>query len=173
MQMVEHTQTRLVLRERPYLVWGVSLLLAGAGVFVALTSDERLFGAAFAVVGLGAILLGGQTVSCTFDRASGDVRRVSRGWPRSGEQRHPLADVREVRLTQGSGRGRTYRLELVLSAGRRVPLTTTYGSGKADQEATARLVRSFLGLPDPGEVELPGIRDLIDMVRAPRSEPKR
>jgi hypothetical protein len=173
MQVVEHTPTRLVLRERPWLVWGVGLLLAGAGLFVALTSDERLFGAAFVAVGLGAILLAGQTVTCTFDRATGDFRRASRGWPRSGQLRHPLADVRQIRLSQSSGRGQTYRVELVLPAGRRVPLTTTYGSGKADLEATARLIRSFLGLPDPGEVELPGIRDLIDMLRPPASEPKR
>jgi hypothetical protein len=171
MQVVQQTEGKLVLQERPWLVWGVSALLAGAGLFVALTSDERLFGAAFVVVGVAAVLLGGQTVTCTFDRATGQVTRETRGWPRSGRVQRPLADVRGVRLTQGSGR-QTYRVELALPSGDRLPLTTTYSSGKADQETTARLIRDFLGLPDPGELQVPGIRDLVGIVLDRPEEPR-
>jgi hypothetical protein len=151
------------MRERPWLVWGVGALLAGAGLFVALTSDERLFGAAFVAVGVGALLLGGRTTTLTFDRATGQVTRELRGWPRSSQLRRPLGDVKGVRVVQGTDR-QTFRVELAFPAGERLPLTTSYGSGKADKEATARLIRAFLDLPDPGELQAPGIRDLVGMV---------
>jgi hypothetical protein len=167
MELVERTPTRLVLRDRPWLVWAVGGLFVAAGLFVVLTSSERLFGLAFVGLGLVALATGGRTVTCTFDREAALFRRESRGWPARRPVEHPLGEVVGVRVAQGgAGRRPTYRVELVLGGGRRAPLTSAYSSGHGDKAATAALVRDFLGLPDTPDLPPPGLRELVDMLRS-------
>jgi hypothetical protein len=166
MQVIEHSATRLVLRERPWLVWGVGALLAASGLYVAVFASEPLFGGVFTLGGLVAILFAGQTVTCTFDRAAGELTRERRGLLGSRQLRHPLGAVGAVHVRRSSGRGRSYRVELALSSGDSVPLTPLYGSGQQDKEMTAALVRDFLGLPAAVAAGPPGLRDLVGMLRA-------
>jgi crotonobetainyl-CoA:carnitine CoA-transferase CaiB-like acyl-CoA transferase len=166
-RVLEHTASRLVLRERPWLAWLVGGLLAAAGAGVALLGGEPTFGGLFVAVGLVAGLVGGRTITCTFDTATGQLTRESVGPLGHATVQCPLADVRAVRVVRGLSRSQTYRVELVLADAEFLPLTTSYSSGKGQQEAIARLVRAFLGLPEVGELDLPGLGDLVGMLRPP------
>jgi hypothetical protein len=163
MKVVEHTAGKLVLQDRPWLIWLVGGLFVVAGSWVALTSDERLIGAAFAVTGAVLILALANTVTATFDRGLGRFTQSSRGVVRNSETAHALSEVVSVGVHQShSGRpSRTHRLVLGLSSGARVPLTPIFSSGKADKDRVAATIRQFLDLQELPETPIPGFGDMF------------
>ncbi|HEX6322374.1 MAG TPA: hypothetical protein VFZ36_01510 [Vicinamibacterales bacterium] len=165
MKVVDETAGRLVLQDRPWLIWLVGGLFIAAGSWVALTSDERVFGAAFAVTGAVLILAFANTVTATFDRGAGRFTQAIKGVVRSRETVHPLSEVVSVGVEQSAaGRpSRTHRIVLGLSSGARVPLTPTFSSGKPDKEGVARMIREFLGLPE-GPGAPPGFREMVTVM---------
>lgn len=171
MRVVEQTAGRLVLQDRPWLIWLVGGLFVAAGSFVALTSDERLFGAAFAVTGAVMILAFANTVTATFDRGVGRFTQSIKGLVRSRETVHPLSEVVSVGVHQSaSGRpSRTHRIVLGLSSGATVPLTPTFSSGKPDKDRVAATIRQFLNLQELPEVPVPGFRDMVGMMFDPNA----
>jgi hypothetical protein len=171
MKVVEQTAGKLVLQERPWLVWVVGALFVVAGSWVALTSGERLFGAAFALTGAVLLLAFANTVTATFDRGVGRFTLSIAGVVRNRETAHPLGEVVSVGVHQSaSGRpSRTYRLVLALSSGARVPLTPMFSSGKADKERLAGEIRQFLGLQEEPDVPIPGFRDLFRLMVDPNA----
>jgi hypothetical protein len=171
MNVVRRTQTELSLQERPWLAWLVGLLFITSGSYVALLGGEPVFGGAFAAIGVGAILAFGDTVTCTFDLKTGQFTRESRG-PRGTRQvQYALKEIVGVRVARSVGRSQTFRVELVRASGDRVPLTSSYSSGKGDKQESAELIRGFLELSDPGEVPTPGFRQLLRMAINPAAHP--
>lgn len=171
MKVVQQTAGRLVLQEKPWLVWLVGGLFVVAGSGVALMSSERLFGAAFAVTGAVLILGFANTVTATFDR---DARRFTRsitGLLRNSETGHPLGEVVsiDVEASPSANPSRAHRLVLGLSTGARFPLTSSYSSGKQDKEQTAGVIRQFLDLRGAPDVPLPGFRDMVSMMFDPNA----
>ena len=174
MNVIHRTPTRLVLQEHPWPEWMVGLVFVVAGGYVALGEGELLFGGAFAALGMVALVPFGNTVRCVFDRDAGTFVRETRGPLGSRCMEHALKEITGVRVTQGRGRGRTFRVELTRAGAARIPLTSAHSSGKQEKEEIARVIRTFLGLPDPGELSIPRVRDLLEMVvgeAEPRTTP--
>ena len=171
MRVIRHTSTELMLQERPWLGWIIASLFVLGGAYVALTSDEVLFGGLFVAAGCAVLLVFAKTVTCTFDRTADRFTREIRGVLGTTQLLHSLGDIAGLRVEEhrGSKGSRTYRVALVLTSGARIPLTTTYGSGKRPKEATAERVRAFLGLPAgagaPGP--MPGFGELVSMILDP------
>ena len=164
MNVIHRTPTRLVLQEHPWLEWIVGLVFVVAGGYVALVEAEPLFGGAFAALGMVALVPFGNTIRCVFDRDAGTFVRETRGPLGSRRIEHALKQITGVRVTQGGGRGRTFRVELVRAGAERIPLTSAFSSGKQEKEEIAETIRTFLGLPDPGDLSIPRMRDLLEMV---------
>lgn len=161
MRVVKQSAGRLVLQEKPWLVWLVGGLFLVAGSFVALNSDERVFGGAFAIAGAVLILAFANTETATFDRGTGRFTRETRGLLRNSTTACALADVTAVRVdaSAAGSPSRAYRLALVMASGARVPLTTSYASGKPDKDQQAAEIRRFLRLPD--EAPAPGFGEMV------------
>lgn len=168
MTIVEQTAGRLVLRERPWLAWLVGGLFLAAGTGVAIASDERLFGAGFAVAGAVLILAFANTVTATFNRDTGRFTRSVTGLVRNSLAIHSISDITSVGVeaSRSGTPSRAHRLVLTLSSGASVPLTTSYSSGLNDKERTAGVIRQFLGLQAP-DAPLPGFGEMIGMLFDP------
>lgn len=171
MTIVERTTGKLVLRDGPWLVWLVGGLFVVAGSAVALASDERVFGAAFAVTGAGIIIAFANTVTATFDRSVGRFTRSIKGLVRNSETAYPLTEIVAVSVYAGrtARPSRTYRLELTLSSGGQVPLTPSFSSGKRDKEQTAAAIRQFLELQEEPDVPIPGFGEMFRMMFDPNA----
>jgi hypothetical protein len=167
MTIVERTSARLVLQEKPWLVGLVGGSFAMAGGYVALISDERLFGLAFVVVGVGLILAFANNVTAVFDRGTSRFTRSIRGLVRNTEISHPLGDIVSVRVeaSRSGNPSRSYRVALGLSSRTSVPLTTGYSSGKVDKERLAVVIREFLHLPEAPEVRDLSARELVGLLK--------
>ncbi len=161
----------LELQEQPWLVWLVGGLFVASGLFVALRSTDTLFGVAFAVLGSGLVLGFARTVTCTFDLDARRFTRMQTGLFRRRQSENPIDAIVGVRLEQGHGShpSQSHRIALVLSSGERVPLTTSYSTGKDDKEQIAAGIREFLNLTDPGDVPLPGFGDMVRMMFDPQA----
>lgn len=166
MKVLRRTERELVLQERPGLVWLVGGLFTIAGLLVAAISTDKLFGAAFALVGLVLLLAFANYVTSTFDLTAGRFTRTVKGLIRRSEASCLLADIVGLRVEQGlsSRPSRSYRLALVLRSGDRLPLTTSYSTGRQDKERVAEVIRVFLELNDPGELPLPGFGDMVGLM---------
>jgi hypothetical protein len=167
MHVIERTASRLVLQEKPWLIGFVGGLFVVAGGFVAVTSDERLFGLAFVALGALLILAFANTVTAVFDRATSRFTRSVRGLVRNNEITHSLEDIVSVRVdaSHSGNPSRSYRITLGRSSGDPVPLTTDYSSGKGDKDRLAGVIREFLS--EAPEVPLPGFRDLFRLMNDP------
>lgn len=165
MRVVEDTPGRLILQDGPWLVWLVGLLFIGGGL-VAFFSNERVFGGGFVLAGVTMILGFANTVTAEFNRTTGRFRRSSRGLLRNQEIGHALNEIVKVDVVASpSGNpSRAYRIVLTLASGERVPLTSSYSSGKDDKERIAVTVRRFLNLRNPPE-KMPGFGEMAGVLR--------
>ncbi|HXG55079.1 MAG TPA: hypothetical protein VNJ03_06835 [Vicinamibacterales bacterium] len=170
MRIIEQTAGTLVLQEKPRLVSLVGGLFVVAGTGVALGSDERLFGAAFAAAGAAIILVFANTVTVTFNRTTGRFTRAVRGLVRNRETTLPLAAITgvDVEGSASADPSRAYRVTLRQSSGARVPLTDSYGSGREDKEQIASAIRQFLSLPDAAGA-MPGFAEMAEMIFDPNA----
>lgn len=76
------------------------------------------------------------------------------------ETRRPLAEIVGVRVERsGASQSQARRIVLATSTRTSVPLTTHYSTG--NQDATARVIREFLGLPEPPASAGVAISDLF------------
>jgi hypothetical protein len=167
MKIVEKTAGRLVLQEKPWLVLAIGTLFIVTGIVMAIRTGELLAGG-FAILGALLILFVGNTVTATFDANVGRFTRTTRGIVRNSQITHPLQEIAGASVESSrSGRpSRSYRVALTLSSGARVPLTTSYSSGKDDKEQTAGAIREFLHLPAP-EPGMPGFGEMVGLMFAP------
>ena len=160
MKVLEETDTGLVLRQRPVVLylWGLFLLAASGWalwtqVIVVGVWHGRLLGVIFFLAGLGtAVLLLAGSTTATFDKTAGTVTVRRHSVLRQTEQVYPLSAIQQV--TVGLGRAydpsdrlvsRTHHLLLVLGKGRMVQLA---GGGKIQVSRlvnTANHVQNFLG----------------------------
>lgn len=151
MKIAEQGAARLVLREKPRLVWLAGGLSVAAGAGVAIASEEKLFAAGFAVVGAVLILAFANTVTATFNRDTGRFTRSVTGPMRNSLILHSISEITgvEVEASPSGTPSRAHRLVLTLASGSRLPLTTSYSGGLKDKQRLAGTIREFLGL-DPG-----------------------
>lgn len=171
MTIVEKTEGRLVLQEKPWLVLLVGGLFVIAGLVVAVAAGEPLAGAGSALPGAVLILAFGNTVTVTFDKNVGRFTRATNGILRNSEVTHPLDQISgtSVESSKSAKSSRGYRIALTLASGARVPLTTSYSSGKSGKEQTAAAIRQFLGLAHVPEVEIPGFGDMARLMVDPNA----
>ncbi|MCL4262051.1 MAG: hypothetical protein KJ069_02505 [Anaerolineae bacterium] len=161
MKVIEETESRLVLRQRPVALYMLGVFLLAASVWALWTQviavgvwPGRLLGVILFLAGLGtAVLLLAGSTTATFDKTVGTVTVRRHSVLRQTEQTHALSAIQQV--TVGLGRAydpsdrlvsRTHHLLLVLDKGRMVQLA---GGGKiqiARLVGTAVHIRSFLGL---------------------------
>lgn len=159
MKVLEETDTRLVLRQRPVVLYLLGLFLVGASGWALWTQviavgvwHGRLLGVIVFLAGLGtAVLLLAGSTTATFDKTAGTVTVRRHNVLRQTEQVYPLSTIQQV--TVGLGRAydpsdrlvsRTHHLLLVLDKGRMVQLA---GGGKIQISrlvGTADRIRGFL-----------------------------
>ncbi len=170
MRIVEKTAGRLVLQERPWLVAVVGGLFIVAGIAMAVKTGEAMAGG-FAILGAVLIVAFSNTVTATFDSNVGRFTRRSRGLLRNREATHPLQEIAgaSVEASPSGNPSRSYRVALTLSSGARVPLTTSYSSGKDDKEQVAAAIREFLNLQQAPEVRIPGFGDMFKLMFDPNA----
>jgi hypothetical protein len=114
-------------------------------------------GAACLAIGLLIFAAFGGVSTCVLDRERGTVTLKYRSLFRAKTQEYPLTDIASVEI----GRSRkdseghsSFRVELALTSGERIPLTPYYSSGWNARHARAERLRAFLGLPSqPGLME--------------------
>ncbi|GIK55485.1 MAG: hypothetical protein HND44_15050 [Chloroflexi bacterium] len=159
MKVIEETDSLLVLRQRPVVLYLLGLFLLGASVWALWTQviavgvwHGRLLGVILFLAGMGtAVLLLAVSTTATFDKTVGTVTVRRHSVLRQTEQTHPLSTIQQV--TVGLGRAydpsdrlvsRTHHLLLVLDRGRIVQLA---GGGKIQISrlvGTAVRIREFL-----------------------------
>lgn len=168
MKIVEKTAGRLVLQEKPWLVLFIGTLFIVTGMVMAVKTGEWMAGG-FAVLGALLIAAFGNTVTATFDSSIGRFTRTSKGLLRNNETAHQLPDIAgvDVQASPAARSSRGYRIALALASGVRVPLTTSYSSGKSGKEQTAAAIRQFLNLQHVPEVEIPGFGDMARLMFDP------
>jgi hypothetical protein len=111
---------------------------------------EKLLGVIFILSGIGGFLwaLNSYMTVWTFDQERGVAlcRAVRLNGVKTA--RYPLREIVGVGLglAPNSTQGEAYRVELVLSSGRRIPLIQSYSSGLSKKEKAVRLLRDFLDL---------------------------
>jgi len=171
MKAVERTESRLVLQEKPWLVLLVGGLFVVAGLVVAVAAGEPWAGLGSAILGAMVILAFGNTVTATFDKTTGRFTRSVRGLVRDSDVTHPLSEVSGVGVeaSPSANPSRGYRIALSLASGVRVPLTTSYSSGKAGKEQAAAAIRQFLGLRHIPPAEIPGFGDMFKLMFDPNA----
>jgi len=176
MEVVERSATRLVLRERPWLVGviGALFVTAGAVFFIRQTGSDRWFLLLFIAAGLALLLFVARVVTCVFDRGSNQLVRESRGVLLSGRRSIALSDIERVRVVRNAGSkgGSTYSVELQLASGKPLPLGSGSSSGRAPKQRLAQLVRDFLGLPPDlsADAEPPSFREVMSIARGRAGE---
>lgn len=170
MKIAEQTEGRLVLQEKPWLVLLIGGLFIVTGIAMSVKTGEWMAGG-FAVLGALLIAAFGNTVTATFDKNAGRFTRSVRGLVRDSDVTHPLSEVSGVAVdaSPSANPSRGYRIGLTLASGARVPLTTSYSSGKSGKEQTAAAIRQFLGLQHVPEVEIPGFGDMARLMFDPNA----
>lgn len=149
---------RLVISNRPVSVWIIGGIFMLVGLFTAISGGPWYIGLIFGGVGLVTFLLGGLGSQLVLDKTEGAARLTR--YTLAGKQvsEYLLSEVStaEVARTGGahhrrSGGSSTYRIELLLTNGERVPLTSYYTSGSMSKQLQADKIRSFLGPQTAGD----------------------
>jgi hypothetical protein len=119
------------------------------------------------LAGVTMILGFADTVTAEFNRTTGRFKRSTRGLLRNREIGHALSEIVKVDVhASASGNpSRAYRVVLTLASGERVPLTSSYSSGKDDKEQMAATVRRFLSLQNSPDT-MPGFSEMAGMMRS-------
>lgn len=171
MKVIQQTPTQLTLRERPWGFWLFGMVLMGGGVYSALTSGQVLFGGLVALIGVLIILVVAQHVTCSFDRSTAQFTLTRQGFLGTKRVQHPLHEIVAVRVQcDSSGKGRTYRVVVVLDSSEQVPLTSFFSSGERDKQAIAACIRTFLGLSEIPEIPLPRFQQILRMLVNPAAQ---
>ena len=157
------TPDRLLLRNSPGGFWILGVLFIAVGaLFVLCPSSLRVAGGPLPLIakglgmlmGVGTLGAGGFVLRCApltrceFNRHEVVVKR---GLAHPEDLRYPLAAIQAVRIAeQPDGEGtRTYRVELLLHSGQRVPLSAFWGYDRFSCERAVQATRSFLGFHEP------------------------
>ena len=139
MKVIHHTNTHLVIEDRP---WFIGLMMIGMalvflyGSMKLLAEGELLGGSMIGLVGFGVPLLIGaimvQRVRVVLDRTTGQILRTCRSVRGLTQGSYALDRVSHASLgVSTDGDGTTYRLELALrDPVETVPFTTYYTSGR-------------------------------------------
>jgi hypothetical protein len=109
-----------------------------------------LVGIGIAAIGLPILLFGVGSLTCTFDKAGGDVVFERKRLLGSRTDAYRLKEIASAEVeastsTDSEGSSSTcYRTALVFTDGRRVPLGAVYTSNRAAFEQLAKTINSFL-----------------------------
>ena len=104
-----------------------------------------VFGVFGLVMGIGG--LRSYFTTWTFDRTSGLLTRRRERLTGVRIEEYPLRDIVNVRLDESTDSdGTTYRIEIDISGGNTLPMTSWYSSGRAGKEKAIALIREFLNL---------------------------
>lgn len=164
MNVTRRTDAELELHESPALAWLIVGVFGIGGTWVLVREGALLIAAGFALVVVVLALAFAVTTTCRFDRVGGELTCERRRILGKTRMRHPLAAIVGARTERsGARQSQAYRVVLELSTGITVPLTAHFTSGRSRHEHVARVVREFLGLPEPVDVPIPGFGDLFRM----------
>ncbi len=143
---------RLVIHDRPYLGWLISLGLFALGIWV--LSTNPILPVGLTILGMGALMLvlSGAPLTIIADRNSGTLTLQYNYLVYKNTRQYALDEIVEVMVQRAHSRrsSATYRVALLTDAGNEIPLRNSYSSGYGSKEKTARRLSEFLGLGEPG-----------------------
>lgn len=153
MKIIKESQTQLVLREQPWIIWLFAGLCLMIGILVLLAGT--LFSLIFIIISLLLLLLFGNISICSFDKSLKRMTLTRKWFKKEIEviehSLNAISDVEvEVKISTSNGNTtKLYRVSLVMMGGNRVPLTNSYTGGighPQTEEAIASKIRRFLNL---------------------------
>jgi hypothetical protein len=145
-------QKEVILKDYPIGLWlggGISIAMSLMLVLFVGGQDEEMRWPLLIsmVIGLPLALLGA-VLTVSLDSGRGVLHLHYRSLLHHSTKEYPVSDVAAVLIgsSRSSKGGRTYRVELVLKSGERVPLRSYYSSGRDGKESQAARLRAALGL---------------------------
>ena len=148
---------RLVISNRPVFGWIFGGIFIAAGFFMLLNEAGIIMSLIFGGIGLLVVLVGGLGSQLVLDRNEGSAQltRYTIGGKQVSEYLLSEISTAEVARSGSSNIRRsgstTYRIELLLANGERLPLTNYYTSGSMSKQLQADKIRSFLGPQTMGD----------------------
>lgn len=148
--------SKLVLRETPFVLWFIALIFAGVGLLMAFEGGAPLvFPLIFIGIG-GTLIVTASIVTITADRMTRMLTMEARSILRRKLIEVPFDDIIGINVERSisSGRGAryTYQLKLLRRDGQIVPLQQYSSSGFKRKDKMAIRLREFLGIQDSNRV---------------------
>lgn len=147
LNILEQTSNKLVFRLRPTFDWGFGVAFGGAGLIFLLLADYTpmisgfLFFLSFLTMALSSVK------TCTFDQERDRMTIKRQSLFGKKILNHSINEISDVEVEHSSGNaGSVYRVTLILSYGKNVPLTRSYTSGFEEKQRIAELINNFLNL---------------------------
>lgn len=164
MKIVEQTQTKLVLREFPWVViWSAIfwLVLNASGIlFIWLIPSIRviffvdkilLYWILFTVViFLVHIFINGEIVECTFDKSLNRIILKQQKLLKTELIERSIEGISGIKLEVIGESSDRYRVSIMCGSAKCVPLTSVYTSNLKDKRKTAEEIATFLNVSNYG-----------------------
>lgn len=146
--MAEESSDRLVIQERPYMAWIISVVFIGIGSYLGVTQSQWIAGALMGGMGLLVLVIVGGGGTLIADRTARLVTLTTRAFfvPRTQEFTFDEIASVEIDQSRSSKGGVTYCVVLMTTDGQMHRLAPYYSSGYAGYARKADRLRSFLGL---------------------------
>src|SRR4051812_1403506 len=139
---------QVVYRDYPLLLWFLGVI----ALILSWVADEFVGRLVFALLAMASIgFMSILTVAVDHTRGTLDLRY--RALFRDSTKVYSVNDVCLVTVVEDGGEG-TYRIQLVLRSGEKVPLRSSYSAGKRGKERVARRLRSELGIVEADFIDL-------------------
>jgi hypothetical protein len=170
---MDTNNSTLSLREYPFGLWIVGLILLGTGgYFFNKTPGQLLVVVIIGLIGLIPILTA-SVLTITADRASGMLTLQYRNVLFLGSKKEiPMAEISAIQVemshSSGSSRnssGPSYRIVAVLKDGQIVPFRSYYSGGESGKKKKAQQLRAFLGVEGEDQTPLNMLKSGMQMVQ--------
>lgn len=144
---------QLVIEDRPYAIWFLSVVLIMTAGFVYLTSHSIFMMILFVSIGLLLTIFFASVNTINADRVHHILTIHSRSFIQASSESYPFDEIAGFEVENSmrrSGRrsnNSTYRLVLVKTSGERIPLRGFYTSGYNGKGRNAQALNDYLNLP--------------------------
>ncbi|MBM3153657.1 MAG: hypothetical protein FJZ96_15885, partial [Chloroflexi bacterium] len=149
---------RLVLHDRPAILWFFGLMAIGIGFALVFTARYDWFVSSGLFVLGAALLVLPAELTITADKAAGVLRLVHRSILGKRVREVGIGEIDSIRVerSQSSDGGSVYRVAVYLKDGQSIPFRSYYSSGYNSKAQQAGSLRDFLNVggleQDPGEL---------------------
>jgi hypothetical protein len=155
MKIVEQTETKLVLREFPWNVACLGIVILGfaiIGMFAFRHSIQNIILNLFVVIFCLAVLcFTSEIVTCTFNKSLNNMILKRQNPLKTELIKHSIEAISGIKLEVMIGdNSDLYRVSIILDSGKCVPLTSAYTSDLKDNRKTAEDIATFLNVSNYG-----------------------